>query len=359
MSLIDSYFDNSKDVWDAPSVQVDIAPDDVFQADSAVDSVDFEGMQEGLIDTFFDRNRGSAPSFSDTRNGADKNQNQDVTPAQQKNLNLQAAQNNARSFQSQTTKLEAGKITSASGQGARQAGNYIEAKASATQDLKANIAAVRKENEGQQPAGPQASAGGGVAGAAKNLTVSSLAGVAADLVIPGAGMAMTVAAMGAGTFGAKSSKSEFSSPSEKGGESVYQTASGHESFDIMQPSVKAPVMSGQDFDRKMSSGPGFGGLGEIEHIIEPSLEDARPTFDNEQLAALEATASQMQRDVEIGAQMYKKWVESDVTVSDSIGSTPVTELKVDDQDMTSLTRDNPALGDEAMKPPTVSAMKLV
>lgn len=278
----------------------------------------------------------------DTRanlDGPDFNGPSEPEPAQQPGARLQTAFHNARDFQRETVKLEAGVITAQSGPGARSVENYNNGKQEAVQDLRAAAADFRKEAQMQPDPAP--SQGGGVIKAA----LSAAAGVVADAVVPGSGVAMTVAAIGAGTFGVKNSN-EFASPAADGG-SVYQTASGYDTVDIM---------GGPHADA--APAPRFS-MGDIDHIVEPSLEDTRVTFGPQQLAAIEAVTSRMDRDLTLGTNAYRNWLESDVDVTQNIGDAPATALKVKPEDQAKLTSDNPALREEPMMAaPRISAMRL-
>jgi len=261
-------------------------------------------------------------------------------PSQAAALRLQDAFANARGFQGETAKLETGKITHNTSGG--DINNYINAKGAATDELKAAATAARNEINGGQ-GGPQGPAPNSDVGNLTKLAVSGVAGVMAEAVLPGSGAVMTVAAIGAGTFGVKNS-GEFTSPAEEDS-SVYHVAAGHDVVDYAggpQGNVQAPSM------------------GLIAHVVEPSLEDTRVTFnDPAQLASIDLAVARMSRDVQDGANAYRSWRSSDVDATASIGGNPTTVLKASERDMAVLTSDNPALNNEPlMATPKISAMRL-
>lgn len=232
----------------------------------------------------------------------------DAQPAEKPTSNLQSSFANASAFQGETVKLKPEVITSASGPGARSVDQYNTGKADAVSSLKAEVTQARQEIQGGPAPAPD---GGGIARAA----FSAACGLVVDAVVPGLGTAATVAAIGAGSFG-KQNSGEFSSPAANE-TSVYRTAEGHSTADIMAGgNMPAPAAAGQNL------------LGEIECIVNPSLAECRPTFGTEQLAAIEKVCDQMDRDVRCGQNAYNNWRHSDVSVTESIGNTPTDALKV-------------------------------
>ncbi len=290
---------------------------------SVIDSgAGLEGAFDAMVGRRFDGPNGPARQ----ENGG--------TPAKEENanVNLKSAWNKAKGFQGQTVKLKAGDITASSGQGARRTGDQIKGKDAAVKELKGAVAQARKEEKtGPASARPEPSGGGG--GLAKKAAVSLAAGAVADAVVPGASVAATVLAVGAGTFGAKG-KSDFTSAADKG---VYGTSAGHETVDV------GGGMNGRQVDNMMAKGPGFGSptMSQIRYGVEPALDGQPVGMDEKGLDALEATMHEMDQDLKLGDNMFKLWQGTDVDVTENIGGAPVTALKVGAKDEAALTSDKP------------------
>lgn len=306
-------------------------------------SANVDMMHDALSDTLAQ----AGPSILDTLTAHRFDNHQNLTAGQngpnktadeqaKATSTLQGAFMRARGLQADTTKLQAGKMTVASGPGARSTAQTIDKKAKAGDDLNKAVAGVKKDMAQNAPAndGPK----GGTVG---KLATDVAVGVVADAVWPGSGAYVT-AAIGAGSFGGKN-EGGFSSRAAKGAQSVYGTAEGQSTVDVMSPNK--PAMAGQDFNTMMAKGFGNIQMPADENSLD-TLGQMGLTFSGEKLALLEGMAKDMGQDAQLGKTMYNKWADSDMNVTDKIGDTKIAELKVNSGDEAALTSDKPQLQED-------------
>ena len=248
-----------------------------------------------------------------------------------------SAMQKARTMSQETTKLEAGKMTAASGQGAKAAGDFAQAKGAAVQDAKQAMAAVQKEMKGAAaPAAP--SGGGGMRG-----VVTSAASTSIDMA--GAGSFITANRPSSGAF--KSAAADAMRGS-------YDSSAGHQTIDVMAgTTTTAPSPMGSAMNRSMAEGPGFGKLNmaEIRYSTEASLEDMKPgMFSEEGMNAVMAELNTMQADADLGSAMYQRWRETGISIEEASSEMPVAALDLDEAQQAALVMDNPNLSHDTFNP---------
>lgn len=334
--------------------------DDIFAAESVNDLR--EGMfadmgsDADLVDGMMDMIVGRTQGFDMNRPPLQDSGAPGPEQAQQPNDPIQdaiSAMVEARGMQQETTKLEAGKMTAASGQGANAVQDFAQAKGAAVENAQHAVAEARKamkgaEGQSNAPAGP--SGGGGIGGAVKNVAATSVVAAAAKVVFPGAGAAIDVAGMGSMVTSNMPTKS-FKSAADTSG---YSSTAGHQTVDVMAgttTTTASPV--GSALNRDMAQGPGFGpiNMNEIRYGVEASLSDMRVgTMGEESLQALEADLAEMKVDADMGMAMFERWQNTGIAATEASAEMPVAELDLDEGQQMALIMDNPNLDQGMFNP---------
>ena len=258
-----------------------------------------------------------------------------------------SAMQKARTMSQETTKLEAGKMTAASGQGAKAAGDFAQAKGAAVQDAKQAMAAVQKEMKGA--AAPAAPSGGGVSGVVASAASTSIVAAAAKVAFPAAGAAIDMAGAGSFITANRPSSGAFKSAAADAMRGSYDSSAGHQTIDVMAgTTTTAPSPMGNAMNRSMAEGPGFGKLNmaEIRYSTEASLEDMKPgMFSEEGMNAIMAELDTMQEDADLGSAMYQRWRETGISIEEAIAA-----LDLDEAQQAALVMDNPNLSHDTFNP---------
>lgn len=282
---------------------------------------------------------------------------QDVAQAQKPNDPIQdavSAMQNARSMAQETTKLEAGKMTAASGQGAKAAGDFAQAKGAAVQDAKQAMAAVQKEMKGATASAPSAPSGGGGRGMVANAAATSVVAAAAKMVFPAAGAAIDMAGAGSFITANAPTRGAFKSAAADAMRGSYAASEGHQTIDVMSgTTTTAPTTMGNAMNRSMAEGPGFGKISmeEIRYSTEASLEDMKPgMFSEEGMNAIMAELDTMQEDADLGAAMYQRWRETGISIEEAASEMPIAALDLDEAQQAALVMDNPNLQQDTFSP---------
>ena len=263
-----------------------------------------------------------------------------------------SAMQKARTMSQETTKLEAGKMTAASGQGAKAAGDFAQAKGAAVQDAKQAMAAVQKEMKGA--AAPAAPSGGGVSGVVASAASTSIVAAAAKVAFPAAGAAIDMAGAGSFITANRPSSGAFKSAAADAMRGSYDSSAGHQTIDVMAgTTTTAPSPMGSAMNRSMAEGPGFGKLNmaEIRYSTEASLEDMKPgMFSEEGMNAIMAELDTMQEDADLGSAMYQRWRETGISIEEASSEMPIAALDLDEAQQAALVMDNPNLQQDTFSP---------
>ena len=263
-----------------------------------------------------------------------------------------SAMQKARTMSQETTKLEAGKMTAASGQGAKAAGDFAQAKGAAVQDAKQAMAAVQKEMKGA--AAPAAPSGGGVSGVVASAASTSIVAAAAKVAFPAAGAAIDMAGAGSFITANRPSSGAFKSAAADAMRGSYDSSAGHQTIDVMAgTTTTAPSPMGSAMNRSMAEGPGFGKLNmaEIRYSTEASLEDMKPgMFSEEGMNAIMAELDTMQEDADLGSAMYQRWRETGISIEEASSEMPIAALDLDEAQQAALVMDNPNLSHDTFNP---------
>lgn len=283
---------------------------------------------------------------------------QDVAQDQKPNDPVQdaiSAMQKARTMSQETTKLEAGKMTAASGQGAKAAGDFAQAKGAAVQDAKQAMAAAQKEIKGATASAPSApSGGGGMRGVVASAASTSIVAAAAKVAFPAAGAAIDMAGAGSFITANAPTRGAFKSAAADAMRGSYDSSAGHQTIDVTAgTTTTAPSPMGSALNRSMAEGPGFGKLNmaEIRYSTEASLEDMKPgMFSEEGMNAIMAELNTMQADADLGSAMFQRWRETGISIEEASSEMPVAALDLDEAQQAALVMDNPNLSRDTFNP---------